>query len=256
MQAQSNPTKSIIFVAAMGVIFSALCSGCQPTRKNAVAKQMKSSDDQVESPQIESPPHSKTVYPWIPLFDGESMGDWQIIRFTGNDEAAVKDGQINLQAGYPLAGITFQGDATTLPTSDYEVELQAMKVDGTDFFCCLTFPVADQYCSLVLGGWGGTVSGISCINGDDASNNKTKTIRKYEKGKWYTVRVRVTDKQLNCWVDDEPIVELPLEEIELSLRSEVAHCKPLSLCSFSTSAAYRNIRFRQLPISRNHESSQ
>ena len=220
------------------ILFSGLSLGCTPSKPEPA----------VETPHSTTvmPPESPTPENWTELFDGKTMGDWKVIRFTGNDEASVEDGKIVLTAGYPLAGIAFQNEKIQLPTNNYELELQAMKIDGTDFFCCLTFPVADEYCSLVAGGWGGTVSGISCIDGDDASENRTKTVRKYDKNKWYTFRVQVTDKKLTCFLDDELFVDLPLDSVKLSLRTEVDNCKPLSLCSFSTSAAYRNIRVRTM----------
>ena len=57
--------------------------------------------------------------------------------------------------------------------SDYEVTLEAMRVDGNDFFCGMTFPAGKDPCTLIVGGWGGTVVGLSSINGMDASENET-----------------------------------------------------------------------------------
>ena len=37
---------------------------------------------------------------------------------------------------------------------DYELRLEAKRVEGGDFFCGLTFPVGKEYCTLILGGWG------------------------------------------------------------------------------------------------------
>ena len=56
----------------------------------------------------------------------------------------VKDGQILLHFGSEMTGITWTGE---LPRIDYEIKLEAMRVDGTDFFCGLTFPVGDPPCS-------------------------------------------------------------------------------------------------------------
>ena len=39
--------------------------------------------------------------------------------------------------GNPLSGITWQGKA--LPRDNYAIELDAMKLDGIDFFVGLTF---------------------------------------------------------------------------------------------------------------------
>ena len=49
--------------------------------------------------------------------------------------------------GY-MTGITY---TNPLPRTDYEVTLEAMRVEGSDFFCGLTFPVGSNSCSLVVG---------------------------------------------------------------------------------------------------------
>ncbi len=40
------------------------------------------------------------------------------------------------------------------PKTDYEVTLEARRVDGFDFFCALTLPAGEERFSVVLGGWG------------------------------------------------------------------------------------------------------
>ena len=58
------------------------------------------------------------------------------------------------------------------PREDYEVSLEARRLEGTDFFCGLTFPVGKEPCTLIIGGWGGTTVGLS--NVDDYSAALTK----------------------------------------------------------------------------------
>ena len=53
-----------------------------------------------------------------------------------------------------MTGVTYQGQ---FPKTDYEVSLEAMRVDGVDFFCGMTFPVRSEFCTLIVGGWGGEV---------------------------------------------------------------------------------------------------
>ena len=48
-----------------------------------------------------------------------------------------------------------------IPKINYEVALDAMRVSGSDFFCGLTVPVNDSFCSLIVGGWGGGLGGVS-----------------------------------------------------------------------------------------------
>ncbi len=89
--------------------------------------------------------------PWTSLFDGKSLGKWKSTDFAGHNEVEVKDGRIVLNFGSELTGITWTGE---LPRMNYEIKLDAMRVDGTDFFCGLTFPVGDLPCSFIVGGWG------------------------------------------------------------------------------------------------------
>ena len=71
-----------------------------------------------------------------------------------------------------------------LPKINYEVTLKAMKIDGSDFFCGLTFPVNDAFCTLIAGGWGGGLVGLSSLDNYDASENETSTFRGFEKKRW------------------------------------------------------------------------
>ena len=178
------------------------------------------------------------------LFDGETMDGWEIVGFGGQDKIEVVDDAIVAEAGYPLAGIA--STLKDLPNSGYTLSLEAQKIDGTDFFCCVSFPVKDQHCSLVLGGWGGTLCGISCINTEDASQNSKKWLKKFERGQWYAIEIKVTDDRIVCSVDDEVMVDLPLDGVELSLRSEVHSTTPIGICAFETKSAWRNIRLTTL----------
>ena len=86
--------------------------------------------------------------------------------------------------------------------------LEGKRVDGRDFFCTTTFPVGDSFCSLVVGGWGGMVTGISSINGADASENETTGSMEFKNDKWYKVRIRVTEKKIEAWIGDEKVVDV------------------------------------------------
>ena len=102
-------------------------------------------------------------------------------------------GRIVLGLGSDLTGITWKGP---MPRVDYEVRLEARREEGGDFFCGLTFPVNASYCSLILGGWGGTVVGLSSIDGLDASENETSRLMNFELNKWYGVRSKLRSKKL------------------------------------------------------------
>jgi hypothetical protein len=129
---------------------------------------------------------------------------------------------------------------------NYEISLQAMKVSGDDFFCGLTFPVGDSPCSLIVGGWGGTVVGLSSIDDQDASENETTTSMDFAHGRWYRIRVRVTPKKIEAWIDDENVIAAATTGHKISIRPEVSLSRPLGIATWKTEAALRDIKLRKL----------
>lgn len=181
---------------------------------------------------------------WEPLFDGKTLTNWQPSKFSGAGTVKIDDGQIILPTGRALTGITWTGPAP--PTTNYELALQAMRVEGNDFFAGVTFPVADSFCSLILGGWGGSVVGLSSINDVDASENETSQAMTFEPKRWYNIRIRVTPARIEAWLDDREIVNVELKNKRIDIRIEVEPSKPLGIASWRTTAALRDIRLRKL----------
>lgn len=181
---------------------------------------------------------------WRPLFDGKTLSNWQSTKFIGEGAVKVENGEIVLEAGRDLTGITWTGPE--LPTTNYEIALQAMRVDGRDFFAGLTFPVADSFCSLILGGWGGTVVGLSSIDGMDASENETSQSIEFESKRWYNIRIRVTPAKIEAWLDERQIINQELKGHKIDIRIEVMASKPLGVASWKTKAALRDLRLRRL----------
>jgi hypothetical protein len=182
---------------------------------------------------------------WQPLFDGKSLTGWKVTDFGGEGEVNVQDGVIVLRMGQPLTGITYARNEK-LPTDDYEVSLMAMKRKGDDFFCALTFPVGDSHASFVVGGWAGTVVGLSSIDGLDASENETTQYEKLDPNKWYTVRVRVADGKINCWLNDKEMVDVEREGKRITTRIEVDGNRPLGVCCYNTESGLKDIKLRRL----------
>lgn len=182
---------------------------------------------------------------WRALFDGQTLHGWEVTKFAARGEVAVRDGLIHLAMGEPFTGMHW---TNAPPAGDYELALEAMRVNGWDFFCGLTFPVRDSFCSLIVGGWGGGLVGLSNVDGYDASENETTRMLSFETGRWYRVRVRVARDRIQAWIDDERLVDLVTKERRISLRpGDIELSKPLGVCAWSTGAAVRNISLRNLP---------
>lgn len=181
---------------------------------------------------------------WISLFDGRTLGQWKVTDFGGHGEVEVKDNQIILPLGAELTGINYSGD---LPAIDYEVRLEAMNLAGSDFFCGLTFPVEKSFCSLIVGGWGGGVVGLSSIDGRDASENETTKFMKFDHHKWYRIRLRVTAPKIEAWIDDEKVIDVEIAGRKIGLRlGPIEESKPFGIAAWQTTAALRNIQLRRL----------
>jgi Domain of Unknown Function (DUF1080) len=178
------------------------------------------------------------------LFDGKTLTNWQPSKFYGQGAVTIENGDIILAAGKDLTGITWSGPA--LPTTNYELTLQARRLEGRDFFAGITFPVGNSFCSLILGGWGGTMVGLSSINGIDASENSTSQSIDFEMQRWYDIRIRVTPEKIDSWLDGKHIIEQALKGNEISVRIEVEPSQPLGIASWRTKAGIRQIRLRRL----------
>ena len=189
-------------------------------------------------------PSAKSPDGWESLFDGKTLTHWKATDFGGKGEVKVAKGEISLGSGY-MTGITFT-NTNTLPRMNYEVELDAKRVDGGDFFCGLTFPVGKDQCSFVVGGWGGSVVGLSSLDGEDAASNETTKTMTFQNGKWYHVHVKVTPGKIQAWIDDEQMVNIKTEERRVSIRIEMEQCTPLGVATWSTAAALKDIRLRKL----------
>jgi hypothetical protein len=201
--------------------------------------------DQAQTVPVRSGQAAKGGEPiWQPLFDGKSLTNWQSTKFIGEGAVKVENGQIVLEAGGDMTGITWTGPA--LPTINYEIVLQAMRVEGSDFFAGVTFPVADSFCSLILGGWGGTVVGLSSLNDMDASENETSQSVDFEPRRWYDIRIRVTPAKIEAWLDGRQIINQDTKGNKIHTRPEMDLSKPLGVASWRTKAALRDFRLRRL----------
>src|SRR6185369_7235618 len=68
---------------------------------------------------------------WQSLFDGKSLNGWAVTDFAGHGEVRIENGSIILGQGV-MTGINWTNPL--LAEMGYEIALDAMRVDGSDFF--------------------------------------------------------------------------------------------------------------------------
>jgi len=192
--------------------------------------------------RAENPPTNR-----IALFNGHTLAGWQEVAFDGRGQIDIKPaGILEIGAGATLTGLVCAHPPARM---NYEITLEARRLSGADFFCGLTFPVETNCCTLILGGWGGSVIGLSSVDGADASENETGGTFEFEQNRWYTICLRVTPDKIEVWLDQNRIVNLDIEDRRLGMRhGDIEKCKPLGLATWQTSGELRNIYLRtQLP---------
>ena len=192
-----------------------------------------------------SAPLSVAGQQWTPLFNGLSLKGWMETQFKGHGEVQVKDSMILIGKGR-LTGVTWAGD---FPKSGYEIRFEAARLDGNDFFAGITFPVKDSFCSWINGGWGGSVVGLSSLDGDDASENDTSTVREFTKGRWYKFRLAVTENRIQGWIDEALVIDADIKGRRIGLRAgEIDLSTPLGFATYSTEAGLRKVEYRELAV--------
>lgn len=247
--------KNIFALTVGGALTVAMLSGCESSRLQpagveprgevvAVVRERSVSEDEMVKRAAAQPLASVEGEGWRDLFDGRSLAGWKLTEFESGGSVEVQHGLLLLWQADPFVGVNYTND---FPKVNYELTFEAMRVAGSDFFCGLTFPVQDSFCSLIIGGWGGSLVGISNVDGADASENETTTFINFETGRWYRVRLRVTEQRIEAWVEQKKVVDLITTGRKLSLRfGDIELSKPFGIASWSTSSAFRGIKLRSV----------
>src|ERR1044071_2463281 len=176
------------------------------------------------------------------MFDGGTLKGWRETAFTGHGLVQCEAGLLVLNMGDPFTGINWTNE---VPKINYEVALDAMRVSGSDFFCGLTVPVRDSFCSLIVGGWGGSLVGISSLDRMDASENETTKFTNFEQNRWYRIRLRITEKRIEGWIDKDKLVDVDISDKQISLRpGDIELSKPFGIAAWQTTSALRQIKMR------------
>ena len=183
---------------------------------------------------------------WESLMDGKTLTGWEIVRSGGEGEPYVDKGKLVL----PMAvnglstGLRWVGDS--LPVNNYAVYYEARRMAGNDIFCGLSFPYGNTFATLIVGGWGGSVCGLSSIDGDDASENETTKHIYFKDNQWYPVLLRVTSDSIRAIIDTVQVVDIATAGKRIHLRGGTS-VSGLTLCSYLTTGEIRNLRIKRLP---------
>ena len=188
--------------------------------------------------------------PTTDLLESRYVGSWKVADIDGHGDATAEANLLTLEAGKPMTGMRFHDwTAKALPLTDYEVTFEAQRVKGNDLFAAMTFPVRsiNTCATLVLGGWGGGLVGISSIDELDASENSTRSEQNFSNGTWYRVRLEVSNTEIKAWIDDRLVVNTSIKGRKISLRpGDIEQCAPFGFATYGTTGQIRELRVKAL----------
>lgn len=189
-----------------------------------------------------------------PLLTGDTLGQWKESDYGGQGVIEIKDGVLSLGAGDPISAVVWKGKlgdgVDEFPQTNYRISYEARRTLGRDFFATVTFPVGDDPCSLVVGGWGGGLTGISSLNGDDAANNMTTGYTAFENDKWYKFVITVDPETITATQDGEQLFPpIKIDEYQIGIRIEMEPCRPLGIATYLSTGEIRNFTLTRLPAS-------
>jgi len=181
----------------------------------------------------------------LTLFNGTSLDNWSKTDYAGKGEIFIDNNQtLVMEMGATLSGIHWTGD--DLPVENYEISLQARRTMGSDFFCGLTFPYKDSHATLILGGWGGSLIGISSIDDFDASENETGDAYIFEEKEWYDIRLVVMETKLKVFINGETVIDADVAGKKVAMRvGEIEMSVPLGITTYGTTGEFKNIVLRK-----------
>lgn len=209
------------YFSLTSILFFAVCSSAQPPVQTDAKRQE------------------------LTLFNGTSLDNWSKTDYAGKGEIFIDNNQtLVMEMGATLSGIHWTGD--DLPVENYEISLQARRTMGSDFFCGLTFPYKDNHATLILGGWGGSLIGISSIDDFDASENETGDAYIFEEKEWYDIRLEVMETKLKVFINGETVIDADVAGKKVAMRvGEIEMSVPLGITTYGTTGEFKNIVLRK-----------
>lgn len=179
------------------------------------------------------------------LFAGQSA--WSIPdRYDYDEHGAIEfsEESVSLGRGRPGTGIRYCGPP---PASAYRLTWDARRTDGNDFFCGLTFPAGGSYLTLILGGWGGGLIGLSNLDGMSAVDNESASWHDFENDRWYALQLDVGDQSVLVQLDGKSVVDVSIADRRLDIWWEQEPMRPLGISSWNTAAQIRKLVLDETP---------
>jgi len=186
--------------------------------------------------------------PWVSMFDGKTMAGWRVVEEGVCDdpgEVSAKSGRMLLAEGGSdrSTSISWMGPVSR---TNYEIKLEAMRLDGSGCLCHVAFPVGDSLCMLIVGG-DGTWVALDRVGAErEYKQNITARSMTFEQDRWYLIHLRVTPADIAVWIDNRKVIDLPLTKHEVQIPSEWTVLRPLGLGTWQSTSTFRNIFIRQL----------
>ena len=180
---------------------------------------------------------------WASMTDGKSLKGWEAVKeemFVAGGPVKCEKGEIILTEGAELTAVRWTGE---FPRNNYELLFEARRVDGFDYFAAPTFPVGKDYVSLITGGWGDTVVGLSCIDDQLAADNETCKVMGLKNKQWYQFHIKVAEPKIEVWIDKDQVIDFNRKGRRLSVFN-MEPLRPLGIASWCTTGAVRNVRVR------------
>ena len=157
----------------------------------------------------------------------------------------VENGQIILEAGKDLTGITWTGEKP--PDRNYELDAAGQARRGRGLFCRGHLPCR-RLVLLADSRWVGRHGRRAVehqrygrVGERDVAVNR---VRRRAAGT--TIRLRVTAEKIEAWLDERRIVDVALKGNQIDTRIEMILSQPIGMASWRTKAALRDIRLRRL----------
>ena len=180
-----------------------------------------------------------------------NMDQWEPVKFGGEGEITFEDGTLVMDYGNPLTGLQYKGEVTELfgeELENYVITCQAQRVEGGDMFLGVTFPVGKVgHTSLVLGGWAGAITGLSNLDGLNASENATTQYHSMPEGQWFKVKIKVTSEKIECWLDDKQLVDVKRADYkQYDTHGAVVDTKPFGVFNYGTWSRVKDLKVWKL----------